>query len=1059
MDKVYNLHQHTHCAIIYMGETDIVISCCSSLKRVFGPAEYGLTDEASVTYNKQRTKVLGWSHWDMDENNEDQVKIDNFMEGIYQVFQKDESNRNKDDLFLIQAMSDLLRLAVEKVLKDAESVIENLDALHYVFVVPSEWEEGIRNDLIRPIFFRSGLIAKDDHSDRLLFFSDIETIFYELQDSNKEIFQRGQHTLLCKVTAVDYEKTIIQLNLIQTWNPLFDIPNSKLFPRVIRSITSVIGAEELKTNLKLFLRSRLFPVSASIDQIRTIEVIAGDIFNSVEPEDMDTEDEEEEYTNEMHASDKLMVACVTDTSGYGLNEAQTKFLKSLCVLDICQEISQTLFNTMKNISSYNSTKEHKLLILRDLYYSELDMDPSLFEWIKYVFEYNRRILGVTITNIELKKKSIERDDVISGAGFGVMQNIRNSDMHSEPHILPTEKLDLSSSAFGNSGLDAILSIDISSKSTSLLYSLLNDDGSVEKIFKTDHFMRNKSLPHLEEFYTFSDITTLNVKEEFISFAENHILDSLTPFSTKYKDLLLDIEYILNNHDSIIKEVKVSTQQTKYIKAFLLMYIVYLKEIISTSMIGESKFGAANLKIGYAVYIEKRLLDNIVGTKEELKSLIFESGLIQKDDKSKRLNVITQGEMILLAIQKYLRAEFPLKTYFLVTQVYENYIQLTLNQVITGSTGESKEQETIVIQDEILSIQNIYSSLSLNLWNSIIQNHSFIQFCPKHNEGDENLILELFSLKTKTELMKNLNKYISDNTLTENPSYRKIDKVLVQMNTFCLCKVCLTEKDIIEIAFKPMLQEIASLVSASLINKNLFGNYTDIQYLVNFMHFNNNTQLKNTLTCMLNDELDCLNLDRGVDLHSLTLPESPNQLLQPILFQRPFLYRQFQFGTLKQVVSDNYAISLYQDTRGKFKSSYKNIITDTESIEFDDDNAFPLLKKGDVIRDGQFNRVFYLDQLQYNYGEELLIRICKFKTFDKLRYDGTASLEDDVWERLYNYVLPLKSNDINADGSLPLLVSVRYQAYSSSLQFLAKVVGSDFSGEIFEAGEPLTLNRV
>lgn len=109
-----------------------------------------------------------------------------------------------------------------------------------------------------------------------------------------------------------------------------------------------------------------------------------------------------------------------------------------------------------------------------------------------------------------------------------------------------------------------------------------------------------------------------------------------------------------------------------------------------------------------------MLNNLIFTKEDFQELIYGSGLIQKNDEFKKLIVFTKGENLLPAIKRSINLDFPLKSYFLLAQLHEDYVQLTLNQVVTSPNINEKEQESVVCQDEIIYIQNIYESLCLNM---------------------------------------------------------------------------------------------------------------------------------------------------------------------------------------------------------------------------------------------------------------------------------------------------------------------------------------------------------
>lgn len=115
--------------------------------------------------------------------------------------------------------------------------IEDTGALHYVFVVPSEWEEEIRQLFIRPIFILANLISKDDHKDRLLFCSDVESIFYYFLT---DYYYSDEAKVTCngivgRIVPVEKSKVSIVLDSIFVGNPLFDFSSSLVFPKIASS--------------------------------------------------------------------------------------------------------------------------------------------------------------------------------------------------------------------------------------------------------------------------------------------------------------------------------------------------------------------------------------------------------------------------------------------------------------------------------------------------------------------------------------------------------------------------------------------------------------------------------------------------------------------------------------------------------------------------------------------------------------------------------------------------------------------------------------------------------
>ncbi|KAI9259793.1 hypothetical protein EDC94DRAFT_612107 [Helicostylum pulchrum] len=494
-----------------------------------------------------------------------------------------------------------------------------------------------------------------------------------------------------------------------------------------------------------------------------------------------------------------------------------------------------------------------------------------------------------------------------------------------------------------------------------------------------------------------------------------------------------------------------------------MYVIYIKEEILNKLPDHLISDQMDTKIGYAISIEAMLLNNTIGTRNSLQDIIYASGLVPKVDDSKKLRITTQGERILPAIQKSLKLEFSLKSYFLVCQLHEDYVQLSLHQVVTAPSSEEEEQESIIVQDEILNIPNIYDSLCTSMWQNLVQDSSLIELCKVHNTSDDNKILDLFSSNIKEDFFMNLKDNISDNVLQNNfGTQSTADTHAVKLNSSCDCKVRLTTTDIIDVSFTPVLQDIACTLSASLLNKELFGNYANVDYMVSFIRFNSNPQLQYAFSKILEEEADDFNLELGIDTSCLLVPELFSQLLQPVISQRPLCYKDFEIGALQQVCSENYVFSIAQSKPGRACPLYKSKITDTETIKCGSNIGLPFLNKGELISNVRTNRPFYLRGGKDRRINTFRIEIYRFKTMNYLNDNETLSLNDNIYQSVgckelgYRYIFDWE--DVDA----PLMISVRYVSYTSSLQFSVKLVGADARDEIFagviEAGEPLTLSR-
>ncbi|KAI8087260.1 hypothetical protein BDF21DRAFT_414035 [Thamnidium elegans] len=682
-------------------------------------------------------------------------------------------------------------------------------------------------------------------------------------------------------------------------------------------------------------------------------------------------------------------------------------------------------------------------------------DDNILNWSKYMLEYNQ--ISFNAKNVTHKGywfKGSKYQEIAIGALRYVLDVIRNSDINSKPRILPVQNRISSSSIFLNSKPEAMMNIDITAKSTSLSFSLLDENGFVKEIWDHDYFLTDKTLRSLDSFLSFLEITTLHVKYSFIAFAEDHLMGDIPSFSDFKNvefnnDIAIEIESILckNSH---AEDLLVSTQQQIYIKTFTLLYMTYIKYIIAgkLSTIVDPNM---NIQIGYAVSIEKVVLSRLFGTEEGLKGVIYASGLIQRDDSSKKLRIISQGKKLLPLIQQSLELKFPLKSFFIVARFYEDYVQLTLNQIVTEFSLDD-DQEVIIITDKIIHIPNIYDSLCLNMWNNIAEDSSLIQLCDTHRGINDNDLLEIFTLENHAEFTNNFKQYISENNLSQSTN----DELIVQLSISCNCKVCLTVNDIIEISFQPVLQNITSLLSASLINKEFFGKYWNIKYVFQLIHFNYNTQLQDAVIKMLKEITEDITTEQEVDTPHYVIPKILDQRLRPVLQQRTFLYKEFQVGALHHVYSDSYAVK-FNKAGGDTHLTYKSNWSDTKIISIDKETGFLLFKKGDEIDDFQTNRIYYLNSKDQSLMIYMNIEYYKLKTLDGLKSDGTIGLEN-ISEKILGPGLYTSENNFKVGQDMSVMVSIAYEADASSLSITAKFSGEAAEDQVKEHAQPMTLDR-
>ncbi|KAG2236214.1 hypothetical protein INT48_008574 [Thamnidium elegans] len=641
-------------------------------------------------------------------------------EKLYQLFEKGKDNWDQDDLFTLTAASDFFRLCVEKLIKYTKGEIKDNGALHYALVVPSEWEEEIREVLIRPIFVQANLISKDDHQDRLLFFSDIESIFYYISEPTAYPFvEMTRNSIIGRIVAVEENQVLIKLDLISIGNPIFDFSGSVMSLKIMDSNAMSLTSDDVKNGIREIIKIKS-PFDAQESTILNImKELGKDTFTDMKDED------EASY---------LMNSFITEESISELDQHQEELIRSIRPFDICNEINE--------------------------YTSIIELDEGLLQWSRFLFVYNRISFASNyIVHKSPLNQPIEYQDITHGIFRYTSNAIQNSNIYGKPRILATEHSEISPSIFLNSKPDAIMDIGILLESTVLSFSLLDENGLVKEIWNHDYFVPDIGLRSLRSFFTFSEVATLNVKNSFITFVEEYLKDGSNISSVVLnKEMLIEIENILSieNHN---KDIMVSTQQQVYIKAFVLIYMIYLNVIISGKTLKIAE-GNDNIKTGYAITVEKMLLQKVLVTEDELRDIIYASNLVQENDDSKKLRITTQGEGLLPVIQQSFKLQFPIKSFFMVAKLYEDYVHLTLNQVVTESGPDHEDQETIITKEEIIHIPNIYDSLCLNMWNNITEDSSLIQLCDTHKGYNDNKLLDIFSLENQAEFMNNFKEYIS-----------------------------------------------------------------------------------------------------------------------------------------------------------------------------------------------------------------------------------------------------------------------------------------------------------
>ncbi|KAI8091515.1 hypothetical protein BDF21DRAFT_409588, partial [Thamnidium elegans] len=944
MGNVYDFYQHGDCAVIYIGEKEIVVNMCSDSVRFSLSSAKIFKREACIIYNKQKTKVKSWGDLYFAFEDQQYICVNDFREKLYQLFQRDQNTWDEDDVFLVQAVSELIRLIIQEAMMKPGITIEHTDALHYVFVVPSHWQESVTKNLVRSVFAQACLISAQDHDDRILLCPEVESIFYFLERIKKALFQTGQRTILSRLTVVEQDTVLVKLDLISTTDILLDPKNPLIIPKVLRSIGLSFTYQGIKNCIKEFFRRLLFDGTDDIKQDALLDDIAEFKFNIglLKLDTLDKFKYDEDPSYEKYVYGRLE-----------LSDIQKAIIRSIRPIDLCDSMSKTLFVNMMDLLSNYFEKEYKLLVLQDSYsyrvsynHFPLERRSSLLGWINIMMEYNRQSLSSTTIVIEpsVDIDPISLECIVSGASIAAMKIVKNSSKYRKPHIIESKNVSTSSSMFLDSEPDAIINIDISCKSTMLSYSLINDDGVIERIFDSDYFTDDIALVSLGLFFNISEETTLTVEKHFIQFADKYF-SGVDCLSKNKKGIVSQFKTILDNTFSR-KKVLVSTTQQKYINAFMFMYLFYIRELLLSKSPSQVKPDDIDVNVGYAVSMEKKLLKKTIGSAEKLKDIVFASGLVQKNEISKKLIITTQEEELVPKIQESFGFQFPVKSYFVVAQLYQDYIQLTLRQSVTKSKEVEEEQESIVVQEEMVPIPDIYNSLSSKMWKKLTKDKDLIQLCHLHDQSNEEQISKMLSSNIKTGFSSNFKQYISSKIFAQDSDIESTDDNIILLSTYCDCKVRLAINDIINFSIKPVLRNIFRILSDMVVNKTLFKNYTDIKYIFGLIYFNDNSQLQSTIVDVLQEQAD--QFSQTTDISFFIVPDFPQLLLRPVIKQRSLLYKIFQVGRLHQVYTGSYVVSVNYTGLQNLKFSFSDQKMDEESNETDNCTSFLLIKKGEKI---------------------------------------------------------------------------------------------------------------
>lgn len=139
---------------------------------------------------------------------------------------------------------------------------------HYAITLPTIWEIEVREELIRPLFIESGLIAKHDTPSRLLFFSQLESDFRYIQSLDQDkclkmnsTIKNGQQYIMCELKLTQNE-LLVNVDLFSAHYPPITTSTDNSFKvKLLESTSFAIALDlEIKQNIEKRLKKHRFAI-------------------------------------------------------------------------------------------------------------------------------------------------------------------------------------------------------------------------------------------------------------------------------------------------------------------------------------------------------------------------------------------------------------------------------------------------------------------------------------------------------------------------------------------------------------------------------------------------------------------------------------------------------------------------------------------------------------------------------------------------------------------------------------------------------------------------------
>jgi hypothetical protein len=178
-----------------------------------------------------------------------------------------------------------------------------------------------------------------------------------------------------------------------------------------------------------------------------------------------------------------------------------------------------------------------------------------------------------------------------------------------------------------------------------------------------------------------------------------------------------------------------------------------------------------------------------------------------------------------------------------------------------------------------------------------------------------------------------------------------DEKELEISNKCDCHIHL--RNIVDIGLKAVVQNITSIIAASLDNREFFLGYeVDFLFVLGNIHIlKYNSVLYTIYTNILQEAINVSIEVKGGDTQGIVLQESIYQLLQPVIKEQSYMYDSFSTGNLHRVSSNTYGIYVKKLTLPGITEPYLSCIDckdDSTNVTMTLDNTMIFLQKGQLI---------------------------------------------------------------------------------------------------------------